>query len=328
MKPLSFGFLVISLALLAFVIVRYGVSPERVAVHLTPGPTQPQVSPAEAGIDTVALAQAVDYAAKRHTRALLVGRGGHLVFQKYWGDTNLDTVVELSGFTPALAAIATGSAINDRLIASIDLPAAHYLPSLVPGNASIRDLLSVREGTPEFEHDVDALARLLEKVTGKDYPQLIAERIWTPLEGGEFALVHRGRDAPVRADCCIRARLADWMRIGEVLANDGIFEGNQLTPPHFVKQMLTPSSKESPTGFFTHVDGVFAAHDLARLESRGGNRLWVVPSLRLVILRYGRDPGAAGWDEAMIPDTIIRGTEGWKPPVVGEGADPKLFAPH
>ena len=44
------------------------------------------------------------------------------------------------------------------------------------------------------------------------------------------------RTAPgaVGAGCCMRARLGDWMRLGELLANDGVFEANQLTPPRFV----------------------------------------------------------------------------------------------
>jgi len=328
MKPLSYGFLALSLALLAFVIVRYAASPERVTVHIEAGPPQPQVSPAEAGIDPTAIAQAVEYAGGRHTRALLIGRGNHLVFQKYWDDSTLATPVEIPGFTPALAALAVGTAINDKLIAGVDAPAANYLPSLVPANSTVRDLLSSHTGTPEYEHDVDALARLLEKVTSQEYPALVADRLWRPLEAGEFALVRRGRNAPVRADCCMRARLGDWMRVGEALANDGVFMGNQLTPPGFVKQMLSPTHKESPVGFQTHVDGVFAAHDVARLESKGGQRLWLVPSLQLVILRFGRDPGNAGWDETMIPDTIIRGTSGWHSAAVGSEIDPNKFAPH
>ena len=75
--------------------------------------------------------------------------------------------------------------------------------------------------------------------------------------------------------------------------------------------------------------GTFAAHDVAWLESAGKQRLWIVPSLRLTILRVGDEPPASqGWDEAMIPDSIIRGMSGWQPSAVGEGVDPKKYAPH
>ena len=39
----------------------------------------------------------------------------------------------------------------------------------------------------------------------------------------------------------------------------------------------------------------FAARDVAWLEAEGKQRLWIVPSLRLVILRVGDEPaGIAG----------------------------------
>ena len=119
------------------------------------------------------------------------------------------------------------------------------------------------------------------------------------------------------------------MRVGEALANDGVFEGNQLTPPHYMGMMLAPAHKDATRGFFTRVDGDFAARDVAWLEGTNKQRMWIVPSLRLAILRVGGEPSAAkGWDERMIPDTIIRGTSGWQPRAAGQDADPNKFAPH
>ena len=112
----------------------------------------------------------------------------------------------------------------------------------------------------------------------------------------------RRRPDGVVAGCCVRARVADWMRLGELLAHDGVFEGNQFTPPRYVSLMLKPVHKDSPRGFFTRVDGDFAAHDVAWLEGPNQQRLWIVPSLRLSILRIGDAPPSQGWDEAMIPE--------------------------
>jgi len=42
----------------------------------------------------------------------------------------------------------------------------------------------------------------------------------------------------------------------------------------------------------------------------------------------GEPPADKGWDEAMIPDNIIRNIAGWQPGKVGEGFDPNKFAPH
>src|ERR1700741_318353 len=204
MKKLSYVFCALALALLAFTIYRYTAAPEPLVVALTPGPPQPKVSPVEAGIDPVALEQAVEYAGARDTRALLVGRGGHMVFEKYWGDTNLDTPVELSGFTPVLAAIATGTALNNRLIAGIDLPVANYLGEQGADAVTVRQLLGRQGPSADPESGVDLLGKLLKKVNGQSYDVIVAENLWKPLGAGDFSLARHGRagqEGRVRAGC-------------------------------------------------------------------------------------------------------------------------------
>src|SRR5678815_848185 len=61
-----------------------GRGEQKVVVTLQPGPPQPRVPLGEAGMDPQAIDAAVTYAAARNTRALVVGRGGHIVFEKYW----------------------------------------------------------------------------------------------------------------------------------------------------------------------------------------------------------------------------------------------------
>ena len=121
------------------------------------------------------------------------------------------------------------------------------------------------------------------------------------------------------------------MRIGALIANHGIFEGNQFAPPYYARLLVSPTQPKSARAVFMRVDGQFAARDVVRLEAAGKQRLCMVPSLKLVILRLGSEPGAEqGWDEAMIPDSIIRGTNGWQPgnAGAGEGVDPRRYAPH
>jgi CubicO group peptidase (beta-lactamase class C family) len=303
------------------------------AVKLVPGPSQPRVSLGEAGVDPQAVEAAVSYAAARNTRALVVGRGGHIVFEKYWGDTTFDTLVD-PGFTPVLTALAVGTAMNDRLIMSLDAPLSDYLPDAdaTRGAITLRELLAQDPVGMPIGENTDHLAFVLERMTKQKYSDLVVDRLWKPMEGGplEFRVADNGlRPGGVSAGCCVRARIGDWMRIGEMLAHDGVFQGNQFTPPRFVQLMMRPAHRGSPRGYFTRVDGGFAAQDVAWLEGLGKQRLWIVPSLRLTILRIGdAPPESAGWDEAMIPDTIIRGTSGWQPRRANDTPDPKNFAPH
>ena len=73
---------------------------------------------------------AVDYAGARNTRALVIGHGGHIVFEKYWDDTTLDTPVDLSGFTPVLSALVLGAAMNDERSINLDAPLGGYIAEL------------------------------------------------------------------------------------------------------------------------------------------------------------------------------------------------------
>jgi CubicO group peptidase (beta-lactamase class C family) len=336
MKVFVTGFGIMALAIAgALVFLRREQRIEPVVVALTPGPPQPSVSPAEAGIDPLAIEEAVQYAAPRNTRALIIGHGGHIVFEKYWDGTTLETPVELPEFAPVLAAIVTGTMMSDRLITSLDAPSSNYIPedaNTALGATTLRELLAQDNRSLDAEASANRLALALERIGKQPYQALVVDRLWKPMEAGDISFEGKGgalRGKAAGAGCCIRARLGDWMRVGELLANDGVFEGNQFTPPRFVHQMLQPAHKDSPRGYFTRVDGAFDTPGVARLEAVGRQRLWIVPSLRLTILRVGGEPPAdRGWDEATIPDSIIRGTAGWQPRSAGEGVDPAKFAPH
>jgi CubicO group peptidase (beta-lactamase class C family) len=333
MKRMAFVMTAIGLPMMALLLWRFADSHPPVTVQLAPGPVQPRVSPGEAGLDPAVLEAAAAYAGPRATDALVVGRGGHIVYEKYWNGTTTDTVVE-TGFDPVLAALVLGTMLDAREVHSLDEPLTNYLGADAgdEGTISLRELMARDHPELDLGDTTDLLAQALERVTSLPYHTLVVQRLWTPLGGGtlEFKSSKGGRRPEgVRAHCCLRARLGDWMRIGELLANDGSFEGNQLTPPRYVDLMLRPAHKQSTRGYFTRVDGDFAAHDVAWLEGTNKQRLWVVPSLKLAILRIGDQPGATrGWDERMIPDTIIRGASGWHAPVAGEGVDPSKFAPH
>lgn len=305
----------------------------QVVVGLVPGPPQPRVTPGEAGLDPAALEIAAEYAGKRNTHALIVGHGGHIVYEKYWNGTTNDTAVE-PGFAPVLVALGVGNAMNDRLLGNIDAPLSQYLPDAQPDQAAhtLRQLMGADAPGLSAAESADLLAVMLERLSKQAYPTFVAERFWKPLGAGSIEFRGQGggnQSGGVNAGCCVRARIGDWMRVGEMLAHDGVFEGNQYTPPRFVALMMQPARKDSPRGFFMRVDGGFAAQDVAWIEGSQQQRLWVVPSLRLYILRIGEAaPESEGWDEAMIPDSIIRGTAGWKPRSAREGVDPGKFAPH
>jgi hypothetical protein len=350
--------------------------PPRRELPLPPGPPQPTLTLAEAGVDPESLELSMRYAEARNSDALVVGVNGHIVYQKYWGEASLDAALEASGFSPVLAALVLGTALQNGELRDLDAPLAKFLPEWGQdprGTITLRDLLTgnsnlqapgprpwprslaaryyleenlgahlldwpqAQQATPAGsppEVDADILALALSRALKTNYTGLLTERLWQPMGAGPFSVGIDGETSSrgfERAGCCLRARISDWMRIGAMIANRGVLEGNQYLPPDFARLLVAPTHPGSARAVFLKVDGTFAAQDVVRLEAAGKQRLWIVPSLKLVILRAGREPPESqGWDEAMIPDNIIRGTRGWLPASTGEGkeVDPNRYAPH
>jgi CubicO group peptidase (beta-lactamase class C family) len=350
--------------------------PPRRELRLESGPPQPTLTLAEAGLDPDSVELSMRYAEARNSDALVVGVNGHIVYEKYWGDTTLDSSLEASGFSPLLAALVLGTALQNGELRDLDAPLSTFLPEWRQdprGTITLRDLLTGNSnlqtpgarpwpgslaaryyleenlgahmlawpqaqkaapaGSPP-EVDADFLSLVLTHALKANYSALLRERLWRPMGAGSFSVGidgERSSRGVERAGCCLRARISDWMRIGALIANRGVLEGNQYLPPDFARLLVTPTHPGSARAVFLKVDGTFAARDVVRLEAAGKQRLWIVPSLKLVILRAGREPpDSQGWDEAMIPDNIIRGTRGWQPASSGEGreVDPNRYAPH
>jgi CubicO group peptidase (beta-lactamase class C family) len=135
------------------------------------------------------------------------------------------------------------------------------------------------------------------------------------------------------ADRGFFARQGDWLRIAELLLQNGNYQGDEVIVPRWVPELLLPARSNSnygayirrgdhtPPGVTPYVtDDVF-------LVSGGGNRLWLVPSLQLAILRTGAssDPD---WDDGRIPNFIIRGAHDFVPPAARLGTDIRQLVPN
>ena len=65
------------------------------------------------------------------------------------------------------------------------------------------------------------------------------------------------------------------------------------------------------------------------VEAAGGNRLWLVPSLQIAILRTGHMPrGGGDWDDARIPNLIIHGARDYVPQQGQPAADLSKLVPN
>jgi CubicO group peptidase (beta-lactamase class C family) len=328
-------------------------------------PPAPRVAPALEMLDIAALQSAADYAAQFNSDALIVTRHGHIVFERYWHGTDFNTLVDSQSLIRPLNAVLVGIAITQRRIGWPDEPIGLFLPewSHDPrGAITVRNLLQMSSGLEpdgpreQFGSDITAaylqqklvrkpgelwadqavdsqlLALVIERATQQRYAQYLSVALWRRLGAADAWLWLDRSGGEAHADCCLLARQGDWVRLGELLANNGRFEGEEIVRPRWLPQVLSPTKGNPSYGMYVKLKAdktaaeSYAAPDLFMVEGRG-HRMWLVPSMSLVILRTGAAPGSS-WDDSRIPNLIIRGARDRVPARVGPGVDIRSLVPN
>jgi CubicO group peptidase (beta-lactamase class C family) len=187
-------------------------------------------------------------------------------------------------------------------------------------------------GTPgaKFDYNNNAtllLSVVLQRATGRRYADYLSAKLWKPLELSDaFVYLDRPGGQPMTS-CCVLSRAEDWLAIGRlILARGKGPDGRQLVPAQWIDAMVAPSPANPRYGFQIwrgdqRVGGqpapvVQPGTDVWQSErfldpktvfllGYGYQRVWVLPTQGIVIVRMGRQwPGA--WDEAAIPNAVVR----------------------
>ena len=92
---------------------------------------------------------------------------------------------------------------------------------------------------------------LLERATGHRYADFLSENLWRALNLADASLyLDREGRAPM-VNCYILSRPIDWLRIGELIANRGVFEGVRLVSSSWIAEMLEPAPMRAGYGYLT-----------------------------------------------------------------------------
>jgi CubicO group peptidase (beta-lactamase class C family) len=168
--------------------------------------------------------------------------------------------------------------------------------------------------------DPQLLALVIEHATGMRYAEFVSEAVWRPIGAGDAWLWLDRPGGTAHADCCMLARQGDWVRIAELLVKDGNYRGEEVIRPGWIARMRGKASAPAAEPY--------AANDLFVVAGNGGNRIWVVPSMHLAIVRMGRlTRHASDWDDSRIPNLIIRSARDYLPPQARPGADISKIVP-
>lgn len=275
-----------------------------------------------------ALTAATDAARRLHARALIVHRHGHVVHEYFRAGTSGATEVTGGELVPALPALALGVLVETGRLA--------------PGDAiqGLRDTVR-RFDLPGWRNPWSYAARrrfslaaappLLLKDADGSVAQTIAQRVWLPLHAHAAALWGRD-DRALRVDCCAVAQLEDWMRIGDLLLQQGNFEGERIASPDWVRRLLGGGAAEHPRATWLDRQAAWvgaeppAARGALWFDLGANLRLWLVPRRSLAVLLWTDSHAAAADTE--IPNIILRGLIDQAPPVEGANALDQLVPGH
>jgi len=160
--------------------------------------------------------------------------------------------------------------------------------------------------------NTDALGWVIARVTGRSVSQLLSERIWRRLGAEQDAYFTVDSIGTPFAGGGLNTGLRDLARFGEMLRNNGRFNGQQILPKSVVDDIrgggdkaafakagyaLLPGWSYRNMWWVTHnPHGAFMARGVH------GQRIYVDPKAQMVIVRYASHPVAS--NSANDPVTI------------------------
>ncbi|MDI6910933.1 serine hydrolase [Nocardioides sp.] len=149
----------------------------------------------------------------------------------------------------------------------------------------------------------DALAWVVESVTGQRYHQVLSSQLWSrlPTEDDAGITVDPGGFAFANGGVTCTSR--DLARLGQLVLDRGAVDGRQVVPESFVADLLAGGDTEAAAGSHfqaVHPRGSYRSQWWVTGDDHGaiygagihGQYLWVDPSADVVIAKFGAHPEA------------------------------------
>ncbi len=146
------------------------------------------------------------------------------------------------------------------------------------------------------------LSRALKKSNPKaTLSNYLSEKLWKPLGMNDDGIWHLDNAGMELAYCCINTNVRNYARFGQLLLQDGQWNGQQLISKQFVEEMRSPGMVPH-YGYSTWIEDVNKPN-YYYYRGHLGQYIFIVPEHNAVIVRLGRSRGA---DEADIEASLDR----------------------
>lgn len=163
------------------------------------------------------------------------------------------------------------------------------------------------------------LTEVLTRATGEKYIDYLSSRLWQPIQANDAAILldaNRPTQNP-KTFCCLFATPDDWGKVGQLFVNRGRVNNQQILPAAWLDKMVQPSPINPKYGYQIWLEAEtfppskikqqapqsFLAQDTVSLNGTSLQRVYIIPSQELVIVRIGEY--SKDWDDTIIPNTLV-----------------------
>lgn len=180
----------------------------------------------------------------------------------------------------------------------------------------------------------ELVAVLIERATGERYADFVGRHVLAPIGAPGGAIWVSKRGGLAHSGCCMTLPAESFLRLGILLANDGVAGGKRLLPRGYVDQMAqgTPANPHYGLGLWIAGPYVqrrgFAApdrpgpkvlhsapyldRDLILFDGNANQAVFISRAAGLVVLRMGGNPPQQPeWDNSVLPNLILNGVQ-WR----------------
>ncbi len=139
------------------------------------------------------------------------------------------------------------------------------------------------------------LAFILGKATGMHISDYASKKIWSKIGAEQDALWSLDQeDGMEKAYCCFNSTARDFARLGQLVLNNGLWEGKQIISPEYIQQLTTPISHirdkyGKPTDYYGYQTWILQHEGMQIPYFRGilGQYIFIFPEMDAVMVRLG-----------------------------------------
>jgi hypothetical protein len=141
------------------------------------------------------------------------------------------------------------------------------------------------------------LALVAAAMDGAPFRDVVQKRLWSQVAADDALAMLDHRRGDMAVHCCLKASLADWLRLALLLATDGRHNDAALWPPGFISQLVAASPVHEGYGLGFQLRTGAAGPLL--VAASAGRQLWIAPQAGTVLLWVGEGAPPPGMPQLL-----------------------------